>query len=60
MDANQKLEISQNEAAKVEERMLNGLMEFSPCHELKVSDILYIARMARGFAFDATRQALGM
>jgi len=40
-------------AQEVEAKMRDALLGFSPAHELKVSDILFIARHASAVAFDA-------
>ena len=37
----------------VEHKMRTCLLAFTPVYELKLSDVLYIARLARAIAFDA-------
>lgn len=47
----------QQEAAKlVYNKMLALMTDYDPCLNLKVADVLFIARMAQTFAFDRFRE----
>lgn len=50
--ADDNLKRCQQASMGVEEAMLERLLGFTPTHELKVADVLYIAREARAIAFD--------
>lgn len=47
------LEKRQKAGQAVEAQMLKVLLGFYPAHELKVSDIIFIASAAQAAAFDA-------
>lgn len=41
-------------AARAHTRMTAALIGYAPCGKLTVDDVLYIARLAQDFAFDAS------
>ena len=52
MADDEELKRCQKASEKVEAAMIERLLGFLPAQELKVSDVLYIARDARAIAFD--------
>jgi hypothetical protein len=57
MSEETKLKRKQDAASGVYDRMLDTLLDFHPCAELKVGDVQFIARMARTLAFNAFEDA---
>lgn len=48
---------ARQEAAQVAyAKMVEALIEYSPCGKLTVDDVLYIARTAQGLAFNAMEE----
>lgn len=52
MKTDEDLSLRQAAGGRVEARMKEFLLEFSPAQELKVCDMLAIARFARQLSFD--------
>lgn len=54
--AQEQLKRRQQACQIAHDKMINALINYSPCRTLRIEDVQYIAQLAQTFAFDAMKE----